>query len=67
MAAVTLGVTLAWALVAKPENHLLARLAAVSLAVEFLVRVVFVSAPVPRFGGTPSRSRRSRSSARQAS
>ncbi len=53
IAAAALGVALAWALVAKPENHLLARVAAVFLAVEALAWVLFVTAPVPGFSGTP--------------
>ena len=51
--AAALGVALAWALVAYPENQLLARLAAVFLAVEVLAWVLFVVAAVPGFMGTP--------------
>ena len=51
--AAALGVGLAWALVAKPEDQLFARLAALFLAVEVLAWVLFVSAPVPGFSGTP--------------
>jgi hypothetical protein len=51
--AAALGVGLAWALVAYPEDDLLARLAAVLLAVEVLAWVLFVIAAVPGFSGTP--------------
>jgi hypothetical protein len=51
--AAALGVALAWALVAYPEGQSLARLAALFLAVEVLVWVLFVSAAVPGFSGTP--------------
>ena len=44
---------LACALVARPEDQLFARLAAVFLAVEVLAWVLFVSASVPGFSGTP--------------
>ena len=53
IAAAALGVALAWALVAKPEDQLFARLAALFLAVEVLAWVLFVSAAVPGFSGTP--------------
>ena len=53
IAAAALGVALAWALVAYPENDLWARLAAVFLAVEVLAWVLFVIAAVPGFMGTP--------------
>lgn len=53
IAAAALGVALASALVAKPESQLFARLAALFLAVEVLAWVLFVSAPVPGFSGTP--------------
>ena len=53
IAAAALGVALAWALVAKPEDQLFARLAALLLAVEILAWVLFVSAEVPGFSGTP--------------
>jgi hypothetical protein len=51
--AAALGVALAVALVARPEDHLLARLAAVFLAVEVLTWVLFIVAAVPGFSGTP--------------
>jgi hypothetical protein len=53
IAAAAVGVALAWALVAKPEDQLFARLATLFLAVEVLTWVLFVSAPVPGFSGTP--------------
>jgi hypothetical protein len=53
IAAAALGVALAWALVTNPEDRLLARLAAVFLAVEVLAWVVFVTVRVPGFMGTP--------------
>ena len=53
IAAAALGVALAWALVTYPENQLLARLAALFLAVEVLAWVLFVIAAVPGFRGTP--------------
>ena len=53
IAAAALGVALAWALVAKPEDQLFVRLAALFLAVEVLAWVLFVSAAVPGFSGTP--------------
>ncbi len=66
IAAAALGVR--WrALVAKPENQVVTRLAAVFLAVEVLAWDLFVSAPVPGLSGGSGRSRRSRSSARQPS
>jgi hypothetical protein len=46
IAAAALGAALACALVAKPENQLFARLAALFLAVEVLAWVLFVSAAV---------------------
>ena len=51
--AAALGVALAWALVANPEDDLLAKLAAVFLAVEVLAWVVFVTVRVPGFSGYP--------------
>ena len=51
--AAALGVALAWALVVKPEDRVFARLAALFLAVEVLAWVLFVSAAVPGFTGTP--------------
>ena len=51
--AAAVGVALAWALVAYPEDRLFARLAALFLAVEVVVWVLFVSAAVPGFSGTP--------------
>ena len=51
--AAAVGVALAWALVAYPEDRLFARLAALFLAVEVVVWVLFVSAAVPGFVGTP--------------
>ena len=51
--AAALGVALAWALVTYPEDQLFARLAALFLAVEVVAWVLFVSAAVPGFGGTP--------------
>jgi hypothetical protein len=51
--AAALGVGLACALAAKPEDQLFARLAALFLAVEVLAWVLFVSAAVPGFSGTP--------------
>jgi hypothetical protein len=53
IAAAAVGVALACALVSKPEDKLFARLAALFLAVEVLAWVLFVSAPVPGFSGTP--------------
>ena len=53
IAAAALGVALACALVAYPKHKLFARLAAVFLAVEVLAWVLFVSAAVPGFMGTP--------------
>jgi hypothetical protein len=53
IAAAALGVALAWALVTYPENHLFARLAAPFLAVEVLAWVLFVTAALPGFRGTP--------------
>jgi hypothetical protein len=53
IAAAAVGVALAWALVANPKDQLFARLAALFLAVEVLAWVLFVSAPVPGFSGTP--------------
>ena len=50
--AAALGVALAGALVAYPEDQLFARLAALFLGVEVLVWVLFVSA-APGFSGTP--------------
>ena len=51
--AAALGVALAWALVAYPEDQLFARLAALFLAVEVLAWVLFVTLAVPGFMGTP--------------
>jgi hypothetical protein len=51
--AAALGVALAWALVAYPEQQLFARLAALFLAVEVLAWVLFVTLAVPGFSGTP--------------
>ena len=66
--AAALGVALAWALVAYPEDQLFARLAALFLAVEVLAWVLFVTTPRAGLQRAPrSRSRRSRSSARRAS
>ena len=66
--AAALGVALAWALVAYPEDQPFARLAALFLAVEVLAWVVFVTICGARLQRhARSRSRRSRSSARQAS
>ncbi len=53
LGAAALGVALAWALVAYPEDQLFARLAALFLSVEILTWVLFVSAAVPGFSGTP--------------
>jgi hypothetical protein len=53
IAAAALGVGLAWALVAYPEDRLFARLAAGFLAVEVLAWVLFVTTAVPGFSGTP--------------
>ena len=53
IAAAALGVALACALVAYPENRLFATLAAIFLTVEILAWVVFVTARVPGFMGTP--------------
>ena len=53
IAAAAIGVALAWALVAYPEDRLFAKLAAVFLAVEVLAWVVFVTVRVPGFMGTP--------------
>jgi hypothetical protein len=47
------GVALACALVARPEDRLFTRLAALFLAVEVLAEVLFASAPAPGFSGTP--------------
>ena len=44
---------LAWALVTYPESQSFAKLAALFLAVEVLAWVLFVSAAVPGFSGTP--------------
>ena len=51
--AAALGVALAWALVTYPESQSFAKLAALFLAVEVLAWVLFVSAAVPGFSGTP--------------
>ena len=51
--AAALGVALAWALVAYPVAQLAARFAALFLAFEVLVWVLFVSVAVPGFNGTP--------------
>ena len=51
--AAAVGVALAWALVAYPEDQLFARLAALFLAVEVLAWVLFITAAVPGFSGTP--------------
>jgi hypothetical protein len=53
IAAAALGVALACALVADPENRLFATLAAIFLTVEILAWVIFVTARVPGFMGTP--------------
>ena len=53
IAAAALGVALAWALVPKPEDQLFPRLVALFLAAEILAWVLFVSAAVPGFSGTP--------------
>lgn len=51
--AAALGVALACALVTYPEDRLFARLAALFLAVEVVAWVLFVSAALPGFSGTP--------------
>ncbi len=53
IAAAALGLALAWALVTYPEDRLFARLAALFLAVEVVAWVLFVTAAVPGFSGTP--------------
>ena len=51
--AAALGVALAWALVANPEDQLFARLAALFLVAEIVAWAVFVTIRVPGFMGTP--------------
>ena len=51
--AAVIGVVLAGAIVIEPEDRRLAKLAALFLAVEVLAWVLFVTASVPGFSGTP--------------